>query len=328
MYADIDNSAEMHPKPVGEAQAFSPLGPLQNNLPVAMAIFDMEMRYRFASDRWLDAYQLHNCDLIGQSHYDIFPDLLNYSDHLEAHQRCLNGETLSAPHDAFEDNHGGIRYIRWTMSPWLDPASQQQIGVSLITEDVTEQHAASLENQRLIDELQIEIVGKALLQTQLIELSLTDSLTGLNNRRFIQDALQREIDAYQRTHSPLSVALLDADHFKSINDTHGHSAGDEVLIQLGGVMQEVMRKTDFCGRWGGEEFLLLLPNTNPSDAQHLAERLRKKVSETSFAHGEPVTVSLGLTSFEPQDTASSFIQRADQALYRAKQQGRNCTVLG
>ena len=155
----------------------------------------------------------------------------------------------------------------------------------------------------------------------------TDTLTGLPNRRALNAALQSGIASARQSGQPLAVALIDIDHFKAINDTHGHAAGDDVLRQIGQVMQAELRRTDGVGRWGGEEFLLCLPGTSISAAADLAERLRLAVQLHEFPHGQPVTVSIGLAQLLGEDDLEQLLQRTDRALYRAKAQGRNRTEI-
>jgi diguanylate cyclase (GGDEF)-like protein len=151
----------------------------------------------------------------------------------------------------------------------------------------------------------------------------TDALTGLPNRRAMGERLERAIALSARTGQSLTVALIDVDRFKAINDRHGHAAGDAVLRQLGEAMRLQLRASDVVGRWGGEEFLLIAPGTPLAAAQELAERVRRAVAAQEFAHGEPVSISIGLAPCRSADEISPLLQRADSALYRAKTRGRN-----
>jgi diguanylate cyclase (GGDEF)-like protein len=155
------------------------------------------------------------------------------------------------------------------------------------------------------------------------ELAATDMLTGLPNRRAMTDRLEHAMALAHRTGQPLSVALIDVDRFKSINDRFGHTAGDAVLQQLGRTLTAQLRGSDVLGRWGGEEFLLVTPGTAVSAAVEAAERLRKAVAGQPFAHGEPVTISAGVAGCRPADRPEALLHRADEALYRAKARGRD-----
>ncbi len=167
----------------------------------------------------------------------------------------------------------------------------------------------------------------------LCDLSSRDALTGQANRRQFELALAREIDRVARAGEPALVLMADIDHFKKINDTHGHSAGDLVLKAVAKVLQDCVRPMDTVARFGGEEFAIILPNCPPTFAQAVAERIRAKVQalKVTVAPGLDlaVTISLG-GAFAPQWVRSSaplWIERADQQLYRAKAEGRNRACL-
>lgn len=163
--------------------------------------------------------------------------------------------------------------------------------------------------------------------------SLSDPLTGLANRRFLQEILLRELRRAQRSNQPVALMIVDIDHFKAVNDTYGHHAGDEMLEQLAGIMISSVRATDFVVRYGGEEFVILLPETRLVDALKVAEKLRKTIGETVMeSTAKPgvtltCTVSAGVSMY-PLDAASAegLILKADRALYFAKQNGRNRVV--
>lgn len=172
------------------------------------------------------------------------------------------------------------------------------------------------------------VLENAWLYEQVRRLSIMDSLTKVYNRRYIEERIREEINLSQRHKTNLSLIMLDVDFFKKINDTYGHQAGDDVLKHLMVVCRGVTRATDILGRYGGEEFIVVLPETNMQGAQIVAERLRAAVANNPFptcAGRIPVTVSLGLASIPSRfiDSAESFIKAADLALYRAKRTGRN-----
>lgn len=155
------------------------------------------------------------------------------------------------------------------------------------------------------------------------ELSVTDQLTGIFNRRKIDETLRYELERAKRYDTPLSLMMLDIDHFKQVNDTHGHSVGDTTLKEFTGILSKNIRTTDLLGRWGGEEFIIVLPDTTLEHACVLAERIRTDVESHTFPTIKTKTCSLGVTSFQPQDSAESIIERVDTALYEAKNNGRN-----
>lgn len=164
--------------------------------------------------------------------------------------------------------------------------------------------------------------------------NITDALTGLRNRRFLDLRLAEEMSRAARYGSPVSVLLLDIDHFKSVNDTCGHAVGDRVLAEVGRIVRETVRNTDLAARYGGEEMAIIAPQTPLSTAVMLGERLRRNI-ETKAADAvpevavleRPITVSIGVAkSSSPPESASKLLWRADSALYEAKGGGRNRVV--
>jgi diguanylate cyclase (GGDEF)-like protein len=164
---------------------------------------------------------------------------------------------------------------------------------------------------------------------KLQEAAMTDQLTGIGNRRMLEGELHRQLAQYQRHNIPFSILAADLDHFKSVNDTWGHDAGDLVLKSFTRVATAVLRDIDILFRIGGEEFLAILPCTELSQAKVAAERLRSAVEKSSTPYGNHeinVTVSLGIASIEKDDCGESMMKRADQALYEAKSNNRNQAV--
>lgn len=164
---------------------------------------------------------------------------------------------------------------------------------------------------------------------QIRQLATQDELTGLVNRRYMGELLAAEHLRQQRSGQDLTLVLLDLDHFKRINDSYGHQAGDVALRSFAASVLPSLRGTDVLARWGGEEFLLLLPATGLAEALHCVERMRAGLARVSPLGSAPdlaLTFSAGLVACTPGDSIDAVIERADQALYRAKQTGRNCTV--
>jgi diguanylate cyclase (GGDEF)-like protein len=158
---------------------------------------------------------------------------------------------------------------------------------------------------------------------ELDALATMDALTGIANRRAFQARLEAEISRTNRYHVPISLMLLDVDHFKRLNDAHGHLAGDEVLQRMGQLLKAGARNTDFVARYGGEEFAVILVNTRQAAAERAAERLRARIETEPWPYGA-ITASIGIaTQGSAADTASEMIRQADQALYFAKKSGRN-----
>lgn len=180
---------------------------------------------------------------------------------------------------------------------------------------------AEMLNQQLLE--QIQKVDE--LNLALNELARTDPLTGLHNRRAFDDGLELELAVVERTQSPLSLLVLDVDHFKQINDSFGHDAGDKVLRSIAQVLSGCVRIIDIVARVGGEEFAVILPHTDATGAHEVAQRMRVAVAQASWLV-QPTTVSIGAASLRNAETASSLVARADAALYAAKKSGRNRVV--
>jgi len=185
-------------------------------------------------------------------------------------------------------------------------------------------------NDRLQNHLN-EVETKLEEQSRQIDLQLAearlDGLTGTNNRKSFDEELTRRMAEWRRRQTPISLLMIDVDHFKKINDRHGHPAGDAVLREIARVLQATMREMDFVARYGGEEFAVILPSTVLRDARRAAERALEAVAGHRFAldDGElDVTVSVGLAEAMPGDDASTLVRRADEALYLSKAAGRNC----
>nr|WP_286675011.1 GGDEF domain-containing protein [Pseudomonas subflava] len=161
---------------------------------------------------------------------------------------------------------------------------------------------------------------------QVTELATHDELTGAYNRRYLLEMLNHEKNRTDRGGAGFCVCILDLDYFKRINDSYGHSAGDEVLKTFADVVQPLLRSTDFFARYGGEEFLLFLPQTSLEMAQRCIKRIQDALAEAHFASLPPevrITASIGVAQYYLQETVAGLIERADKALYRAKQNGRD-----
>ncbi len=165
----------------------------------------------------------------------------------------------------------------------------------------------------------------ALLYRKACNTALTDSLTGLYNRRALEDALSRHVDHCERYHRQAAMLMIDVDHFKMINDRHGHMKGDAVLVEMAQLIHSSLRAGDEAFRFGGEEFVLLLANCDLQGGLVLGERLRTTIEQRSLS-GIPCTISLGLACCQIGESAERWLNRADSALYEAKKQGRNRLV--
>lgn len=176
-----------------------------------------------------------------------------------------------------------------------------------------------------------DITKRKILEKELIasnkklkQLATTDELTGILNRRTIITTLKNEMKRTNRTNSHFCLIMFDIDYFKKVNDTYGHNTGDIVLKSISNDVKRRIRDTDIFGRWGGEEFIILVPNTSVKNAVVLAEELRKSISELDLPHVGHITASFGVSGYCKNDTVDTFVNRVDDVMYRAKEEGRNC----
>jgi diguanylate cyclase (GGDEF)-like protein len=196
----------------------------------------------------------------------------------------------------------------------------------------THKTSAALDDtiERFTDQLSLSLTNIEL-RERLENMALRDGLTGLYNRRFLDEALERDLVKLKRDNKAAALLLLDVDHFKRFNDSHGHQAGDEALRRVATALSASVRASDVVCRYGGEEFLVFLPDCNIAEAKTKAEAIRATVAGTSMTMGErvipSVTISIGLAMFpEHAPTRAQIIQVADAALYRAKGAGRNRVI--
>jgi len=186
-----------------------------------------------------------------------------------------------------------------------------------LVDTIAQQATIAMDNAKLFEQMQ--------------QLAITDGLTNLYNRRYFYMVLENEIERSRRYETPLSLIMMDIDHFKLVNDQYGHLAGDDVLESIAKLCKNLLRQTDEMFRYGGEEFTVLLPETNADLAVRVAERIRKTIAETTFKindHHIRITVSLGVTQFDSDLSGpNEFIDAVDKALYTAKDAGRNCVKI-
>jgi len=176
--------------------------------------------------------------------------------------------------------------------------------------------------KKLLHEIELRKQAEEILRHQ----ATTDTLTGLYNRRYINDVLQNEMLRSKRQTNPFSVILFDIDHFKSINDSCGHDVGDHVLKEIARIMKANIREIDVLARWGGEEFLILLRDTNLTDAVKVSEKCRLALNNELITGPKTVAASFGVTQHKNDEAIRDMVHRADEALYAAKKNGRNQTI--
>ena len=172
----------------------------------------------------------------------------------------------------------------------------------------------------------IDMTERKTIEKKLEYVAQTDALTGLYNRLRFDDIVQREIALGKRQDTYLSIIYMDIDFFKNINDSCGHDTGDIILKEIALIIRDVLRVSDYPFRWGGEEFVIVCPNTTQKDGKILAERLRERIAQNNFSIVKKVTVSIGITQYHDGESIDEMIKRADQALYQAKENGRNQVV--
>ena len=170
-----------------------------------------------------------------------------------------------------------------------------------------------------------DITERKRFEEQLREMAERDPLTNAHNRRHLYEILEAEIERARRYGTALSVVMFDIDHFKKVNDTYGHLAGDRVLVKIADVVREELRSVDLLARYGGEEFMIVTPDIGRPQAVTLAERLRTLIAAAKFDAVPQVTCSFGVYQFD-NDNMDSFIRHVDDLLYQAKEKGRNCVV--
>lgn len=216
------------------------------------------------------------------------------------------------------DRHHWFRFV-----PEFDHQNHVK-SVLIFVCDITERKYQEQENQLQAKALQATLKA---LNDELKVLSLTDALTGLPNRRAFDARLTEEVERAKRYKAPLSLLLVDVDHFKSFNDTFGHPAGDEVLKTVAQLLQKRTRMSDFVARYGGEEFAIILPNATRSDAYVLAERFRRAIAQATWSQ-RTITISIGaFTAVGNETSETALLTDADRMLYQAKAQGRNRVVV-
>ena len=214
-------------------------------------------------------------------------------------------------------------------SVWVEPLLYHDVSLGVIV--LASTSAISDEARHFLDLVNSSMAvafRNALTYDQIQQLAANDSLTGMFNRRFGMARLQEEYGRAIRSGSPIGICLFDLDHFKKVNDTYGHPMGDKVLVHVSKLIRGALREGDVALRYGGEEFMIVMPGASITDAFQIAERVRRLVSETVFQHGSNVlslTISGGSSSWPDFDASSAdaLVRRADEALYKAKEEGRN-----
>ena len=277
------------------------------NIDSAVFVIDKNKKIIEVNNAFLELFQLDKIEALSKSYYDI----INCQKETESGDCTLCYVCTSDAHSNEDD--------------------------TIFTQNIKDSKGHSvcrhfmIKNQKI--NLGTEIVTLLILNnvTNLIEktkkleeLCTTDELTGIFNRRFILEKLQSEIEISKRYRSPLSIIILDIDNFKGINDTSGHLTGDKVLVKTSKTIKNSLRESDNFGRIGGEEFIIVLPNTDLEKAHMCGERIRINISSQIFEeHSDNITVSGGVACYTDNESMEDFFKRADTLLYKAKKTGKN-----
>ncbi len=235
----------------------------------------------------------------------------------------------SEAHFELQSQHDPSRFYDISVMPLLDGRGRRN-GRIISLRDITERKHAEIELNKMNARLQRQVEKISALHDELQEQAIRDPLTGLYNRRYLDETLEREFSRARRSSYPISVIMMDADHFKRVNDTYGHKAGDRVLTALGQIIHQYVRAGDIPCRYGGEEFVIVLPETSIEIAAQRAEQVRQRFQSTRFFKGSDAivpTLSLGIASYPAHGrSAAKVLHSADLAMYSAKSFGGNKAV--
>jgi diguanylate cyclase (GGDEF)-like protein/PAS domain S-box-containing protein len=270
-----------------------------------MSYIDRNYIFRTVNDAYINSYHKSRESIVGHHVKNLLGEMFFNRKIKENIDKCLKGEKVKQQ-EWFEFPDKVRRFMYVSYYPLLSRDSKTVTGVVFNSIDITK-----------IKEM----------EEKLKKLSITDQLTQIYNRVKFHDALSEEIKRHRRYETDLSIIMLDIDHFKSVNDTYGHDIGDIVLITLVKQVKKCIRDTDIFSRWGGEEFILLLPYTTTENAEKLAERIRIKIAEHTFEAVGTVTCSFGVSQFLVEDSIETFTKRVDNALYKSKHNGRNLVTV-
>jgi len=299
---------------------------LQQNLPilfehseVAVAIQNIDASYLFANPAFCNFAGTTPDAVIGQCNDQFLPAKRAKSMD-ELAQAVMHRKKGVYQEESFLREGSTVCYLLTYFPIWDE--NDCISGLCLVAMDVTEQRNEADAVTRLASMEQVNADLRNTVET-LEQLARTDRLTSAWNRRQFEEALDGEIDRSIRYGHPISMMLLDIDHFKNVNDQYGHLVGDRVLRDVADCIREVMRKSDSLTRWGGEEFIVLTPNTGLSSARILAERICLNIAGHAFAGLGAVTVSIGVAEYTAPESRDDWINRTDRKMYTAKAQGRN-----
>lgn len=291
-------------------------------------MFDHEGRYLYVNGAFANGVNRKLDEIIHKRIWDVFPKE-------EADKRFAvvkwvfeNGETKII--EVRVPRTDGDRYYITTVKPVFH-ADGRVVSVICISKEITERKHMEEDLRRANEQLSAQLAEIASLHETLRDQAVRDPLTGLYNLRFLAESMKREMAQATREKIPLSVVLMDIDHFKEFNDNYGHKTGDEVLQALGSMLSKNTRAGDIACRYGGEEFMVIMPSAHATEAVRRAEQWRAEFSSIQIVYkGQNLsaTFSAGVATFPEHGATDDDIWRAaDNALYKAKSAGRNCVIL-
>jgi diguanylate cyclase (GGDEF)-like protein/hemerythrin-like metal-binding protein len=286
----------------------------------AVAIKDLNGRYLFANcefGRYIDAPSV---DVIGGFDREFLaPERIQKWQ--DAEQAAIQRQAVTLYEETLSRSGSNVSYVS-TRFPILDE-DHRMIALGVVAMDITGTHHSMRKAERALKTAEQVNAQLRHAVESLEQFASTDLLTSTWNRRRFEEVVEAEMDRSNRYGHPISLVLIDIDHFKNINDNHGHQEGDRVLVQVADCLRGAIRKSDSLTRWGGEEFIVLMPNTGLSHARFLAERIRDRIASRVFDSIGSVTVSVGVAEYVPATSRDDWLKRADRAMYAAKHAGRN-----
>lgn len=261
-------------------------------------------------------------------HSYFFPNinLHGYVEELFINLRNQNGESIPYLMNARRVEQGSIEMIDCIlvqMKKRIDYELELRTTKKQMEEAYIEKNLAFAKLEQIYLEIEKKQIELMEINSGLVEISNTDKLTGIPNRRFFQEKLEEQIECYRKEQKTFSLLIIDIDHFKKVNDTYGHQIGDIVLVKLANILKNQARPEDIPARFGGEEFTIILPNTDVEEAIAIAQNIIQKVELAEWKETGSLTISIGAATFTKKDTEESIVKNADQALYSSKETGRN-----